>query len=702
MPSAESLKRVRISAGLALVSFMAVLALFVSGQLDGFELKAFDLFSRKLNPDIRSDDIVLVAIDQKSIDSLAAQNVTWPWPRQVYAPILEYLSEADAVFVDMLFTEPSSYGMEDDALMAAAIRQAGNIQLPVFLTDRKEGLTPQERAFLERISMKAGSIPPAAHRSAIIPLDIFVNETTGGGNVMIRPDEDGVYRSVPLVFSVSGITVPHFVLGWLMKTRAVRIEGGTLLAGGKALDLSGGRLLLRYSRNPEPFAVVSASDIIQAYLDSSSGRKSGISREFFRNKKVLIGPTAAGLYDLKPTPVRPLSTGVHIHATALDNLLHGRSFQPVPLSATAGFMLLLSVIITAAVFRFHAVTSILGVLCAIAAASTGLCAFLFSRGLYMPVIYPFLSVAVGFMIAATYNYAVEGRQRRFIKRTFAQYMDQSIVEHILRHPEIIRPGGQSMRVTVFFADIAGFTTIAEKLPPEQTALILHDVLNEFTEVIIRNRGAIDKYIGDAVMAFWGAPISTADDEANACRAALSCLEALDRVNSSFRRRGFEPIRVRIGIHAGSAVVGNLGSDRLFDYTVVGDTVNLASRLEAANKMFGTAIIVSEDVLMAAGGRFAARDLGLIEVKGKTRPKRIFELLAEKDEMQDNGAMIPPSYDQAMEAYCKGDLNAACSGFEACLREKPGDGPAEFYARRCRELIDNPSLGCRDVVRMTEK
>ncbi|GAB4483202.1 MAG: adenylate/guanylate cyclase domain-containing protein [Thermodesulfovibrionales bacterium] len=702
MMSAESLKRIRISVALAFVSFTAALVLFVSGLLDGFELKAFDLFSRKLNPDIRSGDIVIVAIDQKSIDSLAAQGVTWPWPRQVYAPIFEHLSEADAVFVDMLFTEPSSYGVEDDTLMAAAMRQAGNVHLPVFLTDRTEGLTPAERAFLERISVSSGAIPPAAHRSALLPLDLFVNETAGGGNVMIRPDEDGVYRSVPLVFSASGITVPHFVLGWLMKTGTVRIEGGTLMAGGKALDLSGGRLLLRYSRNPEPFTVVSASDIIQAYLDSSSGKKPGIGREFFKNKKVLIGPTAAGLYDLKPTPVRPLSTGVHIHATALDNLLHGRSFRPVPLAATAGFMLLLSLIITAAVFRFHSVASILGVLCATAAVSAGLCGFLFSRGCYMPVIYPFLSVALGFMIAAAYNYAVEGRQRRFIKRTFAQYMDHSIVEHILKHPEIIRPGGQSMRVTVLFADIAGFTSIAEKLPPEQTALILHDVLNEFTEVIIRNRGAIDKYIGDAVMAFWGAPISTGDDEANACRASLSCLEALERVNSSFRRRGFDPIRVRIGIHAGAAVVGNLGSDRLFDYTVVGDTVNLASRLEAANKMFGTAIIVSEDVLNATAGRFIARDLGLIEVKGKTHPKRIFELLAEKDKMQDNVAMIPPSYDQAMEAYCKGDLDAACRLFGNCLHEKPGDGPSEFYGRRCRDLIATPAAGRRDVVRMTEK
>jgi adenylate cyclase len=235
-------------------------------------------------------------------------------------------------------------------------------------------------------------------------------------------------------------------------------------------------------------------------------------------------------------------------------------------------------------------------------------------------------------LAAVYSYAVEGKERRFIKKTFLQYMDKNIVEYILRNPGLIKPGGQRRRVTVFFADIAGFTSMAEKMSAEDTARILHAVLNSLTEVIIRNQGVIDKYIGDSIMAFWGAPINTGKDEIHTCYAAVQCMESLKEINRKFREDGLPEIAIRIGIHSGEAIVGNLGSDRLFDYTVVGDTVNIVSRLDSTNKLFKTHIIVSAEVAQRADNLFFMRELGLTEVKGKTVPVRIFELVAEREKV----------------------------------------------------------------------
>jgi len=272
-----------------------------------------------------------------------------------------------------------------------------------------------------------------------------------------------------------------------------------------------------------------------------------------------------------------------------------------------------------------------------------------------------------------------------VRRTFSQYMDETIVRYILKNPELIRPGGRRKRVTVFFLDIAGFTPIAEHLPAEETAAILHTLLNAFTEVVIRNKGVIDKYIGDSIMAFWGAPLETDRDEENACRAALECLEALAEINREFRRKGLAEIAVRIGIHSGEAVVGNLGSDRIFDYTVVGDTVNLASRLESANKLFRTRILVSADTFERTGDTFLARELGLVAVKGKSLPVKVFEILAAAgthDTVNEEKAVI---HREALALYYGKRWRDAVRLFDRIVELDPGDGPAAWYRGRCESM-----------------
>jgi adenylate cyclase len=686
------------------VSFALSLVLYLSGLLAGFEFKAYDLFSRSLNPRTSAGDIVIVAVDQRSIDVLSGQAVTWPWPRQMYAPIFGYLSQADAVFFDVLTTEPSSYGVEDDTLLARALKKANNVYLPLFLSQNASETDRAAQDFLAGVALPRNAPQPSLfYRSVILSIPEIRDSCRGGGNVAITPDADGVYRGVPLNFGVHGKNLPQFVLGYLLAKGAVTPDREGFKADGTRLPLVDDRLLLRFFRSEQPFLVIPAVKLIQSFIDEQEGRKPALDRSFFKGKKVFIGLTAAGLYDLKPTAVSSISTGVLVHATALDNLLHRNWMTPLPRVCVILFMLVICLAVSYFILTHFSLPANLAFISCAAAVTLGVPAVLFANGVYLQITPPLVTLVFSALMAAAYSYATEGKERRFVRRTFSQYMDETIVRHILKNPELIRPGGRRKRVTVFFLDIAGFTPIAENLPAEETAAILHTLLNAFTEVVIRNKGVIDKYIGDSIMAFWGAPLETDRDEENACRAALECLDALAEINREFRRKGLAEIAVRIGIHSGEAVVGNLGSDRLFDYTVVGDTVNLASRLESANKMFRTRILVSADTFERTGDTFLARELGLVAVKGKSQPVMVYEILATAgthDAVNEEKAVI---HQEALALYYGKHWRDAVRLFDRLLELDPGDGPAAWYRGRCESMEASERLPDEwQVIIMKEK
>jgi len=684
---------------IALLSLASLLlaSVTLTPLFSSFELKSFDLLSRLLNRDQGSSDIVIVQVDQPSLDALAAEGITWPWPRQVYAPVFERLARADAVFVDILFTEPSSYGEEDDQVLAAAVARAGNVILPVFATANQRENDAAGRAFLDRMAVKGLPAPAPALPSAITPIAPLARSAHGGGNVMIRPDRDGVYRRLPLVFQAAGRTLPHFVVGHLLERRVVSVRDGRLVRGNEPLPLDGGALLPRFPRGPQPYQVVSIRELIR------DDGPTPYPAAWFKGKKVFLGLTAAGLYDLKPTAVSAVTSGVQVHAATLDALLHGNFLKRVPDGLSIVFMAAIAAAACAFILTHTSIAANLALLAGLLLASLGVPALLFSQGLYLPLIPPLAALAVSFAAASTHSYATEGRERRFVRRAFSQYMDETVVVHLLKHPELIKPGGQRRRVTVFFADIAGFTTIAEQFPPEETALMLHDVLNAISEEVIGHQGVIDKYIGDCVMAFWGAPLDRPDAGRSACRAALASLTALERVNADFKTRGLGTISLRIGLHTGDAIVGNLGSDRLFDYTVVGDTVNLASRLESANKFFATRIMVSDATLQEAGEGFLTRELGLIAVKGKEQPVRIHELLAERAGAPPELAEWSERYGRAVEAFHRKEWETAGALFDETLSRRPQDGPARLYREWCRRCQETPPLTDDwNVIHMKEK
>jgi adenylate cyclase len=280
---------------------------------------------------------------------------------------------------------------------------------------------------------------------------------------------------------------------------------------------------------------------------------------------------------------------------------------------------------------------------------------------------------------------------------FGQYMSESVIQHLLAHPEKLRLGGERRRVTLFFSDLAGFTTISEKLDPETVVALLNRYLSEMTDIILSEAGAVDKFEGDAIMAFWGAPLDQDDQALRACRAAIRQRDALARLNDEFRAQGLPRLKLRIGLHTGDAIVGNLGSEKRFDYTAIGDTVNLASRLEGLNKFYGTAIMASEAAVAAAGAAVAFRELDLVAVKGKETAVRVFEVLNMTADLPAAGAAVRDDFALALARFRQGDFAGAAGAFTEFLAQHSDDGPARAFLARCRKFLEQPPPAGWDTV-----
>lgn len=666
-------KIIKPSIILTFLIFTFSLIIFFLKILTPFELKVYDLLTRYVSPAKKYENICLIYIDQLSIDALSRQGITWPWPRQIYAPLIDYLSEADAIFLDIIFTEDSSYGVEDDKLLAKALERGGNVYLPLIVTKEKK---PFDEEYIKKISYTERIPLKDEYNSVIFPIEEFKIAAKGLGNVGILPDEDGIYRQMPLFFRVKEYTIPNFVMSYFIQKNNFQF---------KQIPLIEGNLLLKYSGDKNPFFVYSFLEILEASISKDIDPK--INKEFFKGKTVFIGLTAAGLFDLKPTPISSKTPGVFIHAVAFENLLNKNFMLTAPKFLVLLMIFFISSIIPYTFLRQTSIKINLFVFLFTALILLFMVIVFFKVSFYIQFLPSLACLILSSIITLLYSYATEGKERRFIKRTFTQYMDKKVVDYLLAHPEAIAPGGQKKKVTVFFADIAGFTTISERLSPEDTAMILHKVLNSLTEVVIKNSGVVDKYIGDSIMAFWGAPLESDFDEFNACKAALECIASVKDLNNKFSEKGLPTINIRIGIHTGDVIVGNIGSDRMFNYTVIGDAVNIASRLESVNKFFKTSIIISEETYSKILNIFTLRELGTIRVKGRVKPIRIFEILGRKEDKGAEKLIFTEKYNSAYKLFREKRWTEAKEIFQSLLREYPEDFPSKFYLN----LIDKYSV-----------
>ena len=651
------------------------------GLWRGLEWKSWDARMRLFAaPSRAASDIVLILVDQYSLDFYKKQDVPWPWPRQMYAPLLGFLKAggAKAVFFDLVMTEPSPL-KEDDAMLAKAISESGNVILPVALSDEDKETAPEADAFLKRTASKAEVRPwPGKLLSATADLPVLMDQSRGGANVREKPDEDGIYRRLPLLFKYKGIPVPGVALA------LAEAATGPGAPSGVSLDPDG-RMLIRFFGPTGTYRGYPAATIINSYLQLSESKKPQVEPREFAGKIVLIGVSAVGLMDIKTSPLSGVVSGVEIQAAALDSLLHRHAPRPTPFLLDLLLALLWSVLagVVLTVLRRSApmVGASAGLLLLPAASSVAG----FASGTWIRFVLPEAAVLFALIGAAVLNYAVEGRQRRFLKSAFRYYLSPHVIERVIDDPSQLRLGGVKRDVTSFFSDVAGFTSISEALGPEALVSLLNVYLSEMTDIILDSGGTLDKYEGDAIVAFWNAPLDVPDHALRACRAALACQKRLAEMAPEFEKRIGRPVRARIGLNTGPAVVGNMGSSRRFDYTAMGDTINLAARLESAGKQYGVHLLVGESTVAAAGDTVVAREVDRLRVVGKTQPVRIFELIGERGSVPAPVLVSLASFERLLDSYRRREWDAVLS---AC-RALEGDPVAAVYAARCQRFKDAP-------------
>jgi adenylate cyclase len=701
-------KRVLQGLAIGLAAAAAAGLLWAAGWLDPLEARTWDwrvtALARFEKP---SDKIGLVFLDQTSLDwGSRENNLSWPWPREVYAPIINLAVRAGArsIAFDVLFTEPSKYGVEDDEALGAAIRNSGCFVNSCFLSREAGSFTNWPalwRPASIRINDHDGLLEKAEMRlpRAVFPIPEIATNAAAIGAVSFNPDPDGVYRRVRLFDVFDGKVVPSLGLASYLMAQPVRtltIRSGWLRIGNARVPLDRhGRAVLHYRGPSQTHRTVNAAAVIQAALKPGDIPVPLV--EAFRDRHVLFGYTAPGLYDLRPTPVGGVYPGVEIHATVLDNLLTSEFMRDAPLGLTLALVVLLSGL--AGVFTRCARNAAQTVVAfAVILPLPVVLGFLaYPRGLWVPVVVQLAGAAPALVGGLVLNYATEGRQKRFIKSAFRQYLSPTVIDELLQNPGRLRLGGELRELSIMFSDIQGFTSISEKMDPESLTAFLNEYLTIVTDIILSEGGTVDKYEGDAVIAFWNAPVPQGDHALRAVRAALRCQQKLAERRSAFRDRTGSEVLTRIGIHTGPVVVGNMGSSQRFDYTFLGDAGNLASRLEGLNKQFGTCLLISEAVRARIGDAFPSRLIARVVVVGRREPIAVFEPMFPEEYAGRREPLA--NFARALGLFTQGRFQDAVGIFDSLADADPA---AARYAERCRRLADRPPATWDGILTMTEK
>ena len=573
----------------------------------------------------------------------------------------------------------------DDAL-AAAIADAKVVVLGALVrlirtAAERPATAPPEPAGLAGAQLSesvggAATVPSAYAVAFTLPA--MTEGAIAAGAVNHFRDDDGVARRVPLVIEYGG----RYYQALGLTLAALATQQPTRFVAARRRVTLGDRTLPTIARLNfvgQRFPRVSAAAVLDGRVGAAE----------LRGKIVIVGFTHAA-YDKVPTPFDPLSDGVELHATLLHNLLYDELLVDAGVAAQLAALAVFAALAVALQLRRVRRRLWLPLVVAIGAIAVwiALGQALFARGVVIDLVAPASAFALTMLAATVATLATEGREKAQVRSAFAQYVSRSLVERIVANPRAARLGGERRDMTVLFSDIRGFSRIAESLPPEQLADFLNEYLTPMTAIVLDRDGTLDKYIGDAVMAMWNAPIDVDDHPTRACAAALAMQAALGPLNAAWAARGRPPVAIGIGINTGPMSVGNMGSEARFDYTVLGDSVNLAARLEPLTKEYAVDILVGEATAAAARG-FVFRELGRVRMKGKDQPARIFELCGAAGDPTLPAPAALAAWAAAMAALDLRRFDDAAAQFAALATADPRDGAARVLADRAAELAAAP-------------
>jgi adenylate cyclase len=676
--------------------------------LEEVRLRTFDFYQRLRPRQPVARPVTIVDIDEASLKEIGQ----WPWPRTIVADLVTQLTQLGAVAIafDVIFAEPDR--------MSPSIAATSFRDLDEETRDKLRTLPSNDEVLADAIRRsrvvvgQVGSAMPAPRSAAESALQtgfavrgpdpspflvtfagLLRNVPTieqaaaGRGVFSIRPERDGIVRRVSVIMQAQGSMVPSLSMELL---RVVTNSGAILVrtdeAGVQSVAVPGlevptdqnGRFWVHFDRQ-DPARYVSAKDVLQGRMP----------RDNIEGKLVLIGTSAAGLLDIKTTPVEAAMPGVEVHAQILESAL-ANSLLTYPNYAIGAELLVaalvgLAIIILAPMLRASTVVALGAV---VIAALIGVSWYLFSQyNLLIDFTYPLMSSLFVYLTLIFVNYFKEQKQRQQIRAAFGFYLSPALVEQLARSPEKLVLGGEERRMTILFSDVRGFTTISEhyKHDPQGLTRLMNRFLTPLTNAIIERKGTIDKYIGDAIMAFWNAPLDDPQQEVNACEAALEMLARADKLNQEFKREAEEnggkymPLRVGIGLNTGPCVVGNMGSDFRFNYSVLGDTVNVASRLEGRTKDYRIPIVIGEATAQKAQERFTAMEIDRIQVKGKTQPETVFTILGHAELGRDpNFQELQELTTKMLRYYREQNWTQALDIIETCRKAAEGFGVGALY------------------------
>jgi adenylate cyclase len=672
-------------------------ALALAALLPDFEELSLDWRTRLLARKTQAVDQVAIAlIDNESLANLNDPDLRWPWPRELQAAMVSFLKSAGALAVvfDVLFVDDSRVGAADDRALAQAIREAGNVRLGAKLEGSPVGAAGGSAPGIgdpaalapSAVQVSGWNFPPRKDRDRIVaPIPELLKAGAPLGIVSVEQGSGNTLRAAELVFPFQGRLLPSLGLAGAL---AALPPGGPAALEGRHLNLRGrriplepdGRLLVRYYGPEITFPTYHAADLIQSWGNMADGKKPVIDPARFKDRVVFVGVNIAAMEDIVTAPTSHKFPGVEYHATVCANLLGGEFLErPIPAARAA---LLLLAALCAGLLSFglwKPLPAAVGAL-GLGVLWTAVAGLAFPKGLVLDLFYPLAAIAGAYTTSAATGYLTEGRRKREVAQAFGQYLSPVVIHDLLRQPGGLKLGGERREITVFFSDLRGFSTFSEGMGPEELVSFLNVYLGAMTDLILERRGVVDKYEGDAIMAFWGAPERITDDALQACLCAIEQRQALESLNQRFRAEGRPELFLRAGLHRGPAVVGNMGSPRRFAYTAMGDTVNLASRLEGANKFFGTSLLLSEEARRAAGEGVVARRLGRIRVVGRSIPTAVHELVGKTGEVDAEILARIRLFEEALGLLEGGDLGEAARFFERYL-----SGGADRAAERCLEI-----------------
>ena len=651
--------------------------------------------------------VVIVDIDEKSLRRLGQ----WPWPRTIVADLVQKVHQggAKAIGLDIVFAEPDrtspkhfidsikpflledssraelekiavNEALDNDVVLGNVVAEAPTVLGYVFLT-KDDGLKAVEEKPFPSINIR--TVPEVdyhqlamikAYRPVLNVPDVAQAETEGFFNIFADPS--GMVREVPLFMALDGIPYPSLAL------ETLRLGAGALEAtihvspqkvgaknGLRGVSLADrfiptddfGQMAINFRGPEKTFTYVSAIDVLD-----------GKSENLLRDKYVLVGTSAKGLLDIRATPFSSAFPGVEVQATIIDNILVEDSFTYdvfTEIGLTYTLIVVGGLLLSSLLAHTSPVIGATAAIFFVVATVLGDYYFFFLRNQLVGITYPLVTLGNVCLLVTMFNYFLKDREKKFIYGAFSRYVSPKVIGQLVKNPDKLLLAGEQKELTVLFSDIRGFTTISEQLEPGELANFMNEYFTAMSEVILRHKGMVDKFIGDAIMAIWGAPLPDEDNAANAIRAAVGMMERLRKLQTKWERQGLPKIDIGIGINTGLMSVGNFGSDQRFDYTVMGDNVNLASRLEGLNKVYGTNIIISESTKAAVGDRFLCRFFDMVRVKGKERPVKIYEPLG----VEEYYPALPKQveiFEQAVADYRKRNFEQAQAMLEKLFAVRP--------------------------------